>query len=256
MGGEKEWQQVGRERGTPRVSRPMSRHAPQELRSEQVRALGAGSAASPQGLHALRRQVGNAVLQRIAQEGEFVAPELVERTIERQRGSGQPLAHGVRGAIEGALGADLSGVRIHTDEGAAALNESLSARAFTHGSDIFFGAGQYAPDSASGQRLLAHELAHVMQQRDGARLTVGAADDPAEREADAVADAALQRLQAVARQPEEEEEELQPLRRQEGFGLEDGLQELRRQEIPEEEEEEVQALHRQEVPEEEEAALA
>jgi hypothetical protein len=251
MSGEKEWQRIA-----PRREQRRTPHrAPQPARAEGSRPVRlARGGVTTRGLWALRSRAGNALLQRLASDGEFVAPERVERAIESQRGGGQPLAHGVRGPMEGALGADLSSVRVHDDAQAAALNQDLSARAFTHGGDIFFGAGEYAPETGAGQRLLAHELAHVMQQRDGAQLTVGAANDPAEQEADAVAQAAVQRLQGVARQPEEEEEEVQPLRRQEGLGKEDELQELRRQEMPEEEEE-AQALRRQEGPEEEELAL-
>ena len=65
--------------------------------------------------------------------------------------------------MEGAFGADFSGVRIHADETAAKLNTAVSARAFTTGQDIFFGKGQLAPETAEGERVLAHELAHTLQ---------------------------------------------------------------------------------------------
>ena len=61
------------------------------------------------------------------------------------------------------MGADLSNVRIHTGDESAALARSVQATAFTLGRDIFFGAGTCAPDSPSGQRLLAHELAHTVK---------------------------------------------------------------------------------------------
>jgi hypothetical protein len=66
--------------------------------------------------------------------------------------------------LEGHFGADLSGVRVHTDNGAATLNRELNAQAFTVGSDIFMAKGKYNPGSAEGQGLLAHELTHVGQQ--------------------------------------------------------------------------------------------
>ncbi len=62
-------------------------------------------------------------------------------------------------------------MRIHADANSAALSHALQAHAFTHGSDIYFGRNRFRPEAASGQRLLAHELVHVVQQRrEGARL--------------------------------------------------------------------------------------
>jgi hypothetical protein len=88
----------------------------------------------------------------------------VEAGIHAARSGGQPLPESVRSQVEGALGADFAGVRVHTGSRAHALNEWLQARAFTTGRHIFFRQGEYAPGSAGGRALLAHELAHVMQQ--------------------------------------------------------------------------------------------
>ena len=66
--------------------------------------------------------------------------------------------------MEAGFGVDLTNVRVHTGSDADELSRSLSASAFTVGSDIFFGAGQFEPGTATGQHLLAHELAHTMQQ--------------------------------------------------------------------------------------------
>lgn len=81
-------------------------------------------------------------------------------------GAGLPAE--LRSRWEPHLGLDLGAVRIHRDEAAAARASSLGARAFARGSDIFFGAGQYQPRTREGQRLLAHELAHTVQQGAGA----------------------------------------------------------------------------------------
>lgn len=70
------------------------------------------------------------------------------------------LPESVRSQMEGAFGADLSSVRVHPNS----PNVQPGARAYTTGSDIHFGPGQYAPDSDAGRHLLAHELAHVVQQ--------------------------------------------------------------------------------------------
>lgn len=90
-------------------------------------------------------------------------PDL-ESSIQRERGSGQPLEVSVRNPMEQAFGADFSGVRIHTDAQSDQLNRSIQAKAFTTGSDIFFRQGEYNPNSWGGQELIAHELTHVVQQ--------------------------------------------------------------------------------------------
>ena len=81
--------------------------------------------------------------------------------------SGRPLDGQLRGPFEGAFGQSFANVRIHTDMAASSSARQLGARAFTHNGEIVFGSGQYQPNSASGQRLLAHELAHVVQQGKG-----------------------------------------------------------------------------------------
>ena len=76
---------------------------------------------------------------------------------------GRPLPNAVRGKMEAALGADFSAVRVHVGPQA----ERLGALAFTMGTDIYFAPGRFQPDTAHGQQLLGHELAHVVQQRQG-----------------------------------------------------------------------------------------
>ena len=93
----------------------------------------------------------------------------VEAGIQSARGGGRPVSRDVADAVGQASGADLSGVRVHTDSHADGLSRSLQARAFTTGSDIFFQSGAYDPSSSSGRETLAHELAHVAQQGGGAR---------------------------------------------------------------------------------------
>jgi hypothetical protein len=88
----------------------------------------------------------------------------VELAIQRARSGGMPLQEGVRQPMERAFGADFGGVRVHVDRQADSLNRSLQARAFTIGRDIFLRHGEYRPASSEGQRLLAHELTHVVQQ--------------------------------------------------------------------------------------------
>jgi hypothetical protein len=80
------------------------------------------------------------------------------------RSDGRPLDPPVRSAMEDSFNADFSPVRVHTDRAAAESARSIQALAYTAGSDVVFGAGQYAPETDEGRRLLAHELAHVVQQ--------------------------------------------------------------------------------------------
>ncbi len=84
-------------------------------------------------------------------------------TIESERGGGRPLDAPLLQRMQSAFSASFSGVRIHDDAGSASLNRLVGARAFTTGKDVFFGAGEYAPSTPAGERVLAHELAHTLQ---------------------------------------------------------------------------------------------
>jgi hypothetical protein len=117
-----------------------------------------------------------------------------------RRSPGQPLEEGLRGFMESRFGQDFSRVRVHADAEAAASARAVNALAYTVGPDLVFGAGRYAPGSAEGRRLLAHELTHVVQQTGGgaravapadSACTVRPADDGFEREADRMADAVV-----------------------------------------------------------------
>ncbi len=95
--------------------------------------------------------------------GAGLTTDTAER-IQGHRGGGSTLPVNEQAFFESRLGSDLGGVHIHADAEAARLSTALSARAFTVGKDIFFGSGEYRPGTTSGRRLLAHELAHVLQQ--------------------------------------------------------------------------------------------
>ena len=105
---------------------------------------------------------GSAVQRTVDANGSVAfAPDLVADVLH---GSGQPLDGSTRSTMEDRLGFDFSRVRIHTDAQAAESARAVRARAYTVGSDVVFGPGQYAPRSLEGQRLIAHELTHVRQQ--------------------------------------------------------------------------------------------
>jgi hypothetical protein len=93
---------------------------------------------------------------------------------------GRPLSKSARAFFEPRLNADLSDVRVHTDAAAARSADALDAHAYALGSHVVFGEGEYRPDSEAGRRLLAHELAHVVQQeRSGERIQRDEKDKPA-----------------------------------------------------------------------------
>ncbi|HSS03078.1 MAG TPA: DUF4157 domain-containing protein, partial [Kofleriaceae bacterium] len=96
--------------------------------------------------------------------------------------------------LEPALGADLGGVRVHTGAASASAADALQAKAYAVGKDIHFGAGAYDPSSKAGKHLIAHEVAHTVQQGGGAgtvqrSAVVSSPGDAAERQADSFADA-------------------------------------------------------------------
>ncbi|GAA1309841.1 DUF4157 domain-containing protein [Saccharothrix xinjiangensis] len=117
---------------------------------------------------AMQRAVGNAAVARML-SGDGLAPVDVQRSAVHEvlRTPGEPLDAPVREDMESRLGADFSDVRVHTDGVASQAAESVRAEAFTTGSHLVFGQGQYDPSSSAGQHRLAHELTHVLQQRSG-----------------------------------------------------------------------------------------
>lgn len=147
---------------------------------------------------------------------EFVGREQASRAMRKAEGAatspsipkttGSPLPADVKAKMEPKLGADLSSVKVHTGGESAKAAGEFGARAFTVGHDVHFGAGQYSPGTKEGDRLLAHELTHVVQgQHSGVQRKaaddendVGTAEgggpevsdpsEPAEKEADSVAD--------------------------------------------------------------------
>lgn len=145
----------------------------------------------------LAREIGNrnfAQLVARMRDGEGILPggrvdASVEAAIEAARGHGRPLHDAFSSRLGSASAESFRDVRVHTDDAAAALARAVSARAFTVGSDIFFAHGEYEPGSRGGNELIAHELAHVVQQRGaspGGPLMVSQPGDELEREAEAV----------------------------------------------------------------------
>jgi Domain of unknown function (DUF4157) len=103
-------------------------------------------------------------IQRSGGEGAGEVGDDISNNINSARGSGSSMPENIQAQMGDAMGADFSGVRIHNNSNADTLNRSMNARAFTTGPDIFFKQGEYNPSSQDGQKLLAHELTHVVQQ--------------------------------------------------------------------------------------------
>ena len=137
------------------------------------------------------RKKREGIMQRSATRNDVgrFAPPIVHDVL---RDPGTPLDSSSRAFMESRFGRDFSGVRVHTDAKAAASAESVDAHAYTVGKDIAFGAGQFAPQSETGRKLLAHELTHVVQQSTGSPngpLTIAPAVSAQEREAESTAGA-------------------------------------------------------------------
>jgi uncharacterized protein DUF4157 len=149
-------------------------------------------------LRGLAGAVGNRALHRLVagmRDGEGILPSGVvhpdvESAIAAARGGGRPLESAVGARMAPALGESFGDVRVHTGDSAAALARAVSARAFTVGNEVFFGPGEYRPGTSAGDELIAHELAHVAQQRgapSAGPLTVSQPGDALERDAEALA---------------------------------------------------------------------
>jgi Domain of unknown function (DUF4157) len=96
-----------------------------------------------------------------------IASESVTNQINSSRGGGNRMSENTLSFMESRFNTDFSGIKIHTDSNAVQMSRDLNAQAFTVGSDIYFNAGKYSPQSSSGKHLLAHELTHTVQQGGG-----------------------------------------------------------------------------------------
>ncbi len=174
--------------------RPGSGHAP--LLATRAVADGRPSALDTAAVAHLQAVAGNGGVARLLDDD---APGQVRSVLSR---TGEALEPSLLASMSERLGADLSDVRIHRDAAASESARAVNANAYTVGSDVVFRAGQYDPSSPAGQRTLAHELAHVVQQREGpvdgtdvgGGLALSHPSDRFEREASSVAD----RLMATA----------------------------------------------------------
>ncbi|HLL22247.1 MAG TPA: DUF4157 domain-containing protein, partial [Kofleriaceae bacterium] len=129
--------------------------------------------------------------------GGVVGPDPETAVATAASSSGAPLPDPLRNQFESSLGTELSSVRVHTGSESQTAASAVGARAYAVGNDIHFGAGQYDPSSSDGQFLIAHEVAHTVQQRGGSmtrqnKLVLSSGSDSAELEADRAASAMVQ----------------------------------------------------------------
>jgi hypothetical protein len=171
--------------GNHAICSPLVLHAPDspmELEAHRVAAAVTGGTTERAGLEVSRAAPG---LARAASQpgpkdmsqGLALGPGWGAR-LTAHRGGGRALAGAARTRLEAGFGVGLAALRLHSDSDAAGMCRDLRADAFTHGRDIYFAQGRYAPDTPRGASLLAHEVTHTIQQRgltrDGDRMAVRA----------------------------------------------------------------------------------
>jgi hypothetical protein len=228
-----------------RIDDPLSEHAGSAAAAGRVDAL------NPADVLGLQRTAGNGRVSSLLDEERSPVHAVISS-------GGRPLDPAVRTDMEDRLGADFSDVRVHDDSAAHESAASVNAHAYTVGSNVVFQRDKYDPSSSDGKTMLAHELTHVIQQRSGpvdgttvpGGISVSDPSDRFEREAAANADRVMSTTApaptmssapagAVQRHAEDES----------------GLDQIQRQDVPEEEEEPTAQgtfVQREEAPEEEE----
>lgn len=142
--------------------------------------------------------IGNHAVQRAIDRSSSSAAAIddLAQRIRAASIGGRPIDTSARERLEASLNADLSAVKIHTDDEAVHLSQALDARAFATGQHIFFQQGQYQPNTVEGLHLLAHEATHILQQASeqiagesvGDSVSISEPTDSRERAADRIAD--------------------------------------------------------------------
>ncbi len=208
-----EREHVGGESLRPKASRLEDPESALQMRAALSGRL---DAVTPHGVLGLQRAVGNVGTVALLEEERSPVHDVVS-------GPGEPLAHDVREDMEGRLGHDFQDVRVHSDGTADASARSVNANAYTVGSHVVFQRSAFDPASHEGRTTLAHELTHVVQQRNGpvdgtpaaGGISVSDPSDRFEREAATTAERAMAAPAAapaqVQRQAADEEPEEEPV---------------------------------------------
>lgn len=143
---------------------------PLELEADRVAERVVSMSVAPEGARpSLRKQIV------MSHPTPIDAPPIVDEVL---RTPGSPLDRATRDYMETRFGFDFSHIQLHTDARAAKSARAVNAVAYTVGHHVAFDAGSYAPQALAGRRLLAHELAHTLQQSSGVRLSSRQFDSP------------------------------------------------------------------------------
>ncbi len=125
----------------------------------------------------------SAVQRKATTNSPKTASTALSNKIEQKKGKGTKLPDQTQTKMEHSFGRKLDDVSIHTDQDANKMNQELGAQAFTTGKDIYFNAGKFRPETSEGQRLIAHELTHVVQQnKDTVQKTAKATPSPVQHQ--------------------------------------------------------------------------
>lgn len=172
---------------TEQISSYATKAAVQPTKKRNSESVDHGWQAGPHAaLMTLQRSAGNRAVSQVLQ----IAADQQSATTDHTAlpDGGQSLDPVARSFMESRFGHDFSGVRVHTDSRAAESAEAVAAQAYTVGQDVVFGQGHYAPATPEGKQLLAHELAHVVQQsRGGSSVPSLSPNSPLEQAADQAA---------------------------------------------------------------------
>ncbi|MFI9627590.1 DUF4157 domain-containing protein [Streptomyces sp. NPDC052042] len=191
-----------RDEAVPASRAPEDTDAVDTSRVFRAAATGRTDVVGARGMGVLQRAVGNSAVGSMLQRRELQRQEEEERSPVHDvisSGSGRPLDAGTRADMERRMGADFSDVRVHTDSAAHESAKGVGAHAYTVGNNVVFQRDAYDPSSPQGRTTLAHELTHVIQQRNGpvegteapGGIRVSDPSDRFEREAVANADRVL-----------------------------------------------------------------
>lgn len=188
---------AGRQRRDRRRGAAQARQVQAPPASSRRVLIGSAGPLDARRLLHLQRLAGNGSVGELVRENVAAGRAGVLDIIRSRRG--QPIDDSTRKLMEAGFGHDFGEVRVHTDAAATASAKSVSAHAYTVGDDIVFQSGLYNPHSDAGRRMLAHELAHVIQQRSGpvtgrhlpGGIAVSDPGDAFERQADHAAERAL-----------------------------------------------------------------
>lgn len=186
-------QSFTRRRGLTRPARAAHRDTPVRPASTLARGGARAPVLDARAILEFQRLAGNASARELVAPAPAVERSPVLDVI--RSGRGQPLDDSTRTFMEKRFGRDFGRVRIHRDAAATASARSINAHAYTAGNDIVFQSRLYNPHSTPGRRMLAHELAHVVQQRLGSPagtpvpggIEVTEPGDTFERQADRIA---------------------------------------------------------------------